>query len=281
MNAIWRWLTTGENATAVSALAAIAGVLIGIAAVIVAAVYAGLTRRLARASRRQADLTNAIARETQRQADVGRQIFEAAHRPYIEVTLEDAFFVRADHYRAQFEMTNHGMLPAVGITWTVTISHEGQQIATEGSTAMRVLFPGGARVFVVDTGQENGAIEPSPGLTTIAVKVQYRGISGREYATRATLEGKFLTSLRDAGRRSTVASRQSGDRLAGGLALQQPKFGTIPPVLPFLLPWPRQALLIRGILAIRWDDKTWPPAKAELRRALELCRQLARAAWWN
>jgi len=40
----------------------------------------------------------------------------------------------------------------------------------------------------------------------------------------------------------------------------------------FLLPWPRLALLIPGILAIRWDDKTWPPAKAELRRALELRR---------
>jgi hypothetical protein len=41
-------------------------------------------------------------------------------------------------------------------------------------------------------------------------------------------------------------------------------------VLPFLLPWPRLALLIRGLIAIRWDDKTWPPAKAELRRALEV-----------
>lgn len=188
---LWRWLTAGSNATAVSALAAVAGVLVGIALVIVAAVYARLTRRLARAARRQADLTNAIAQETQRQADVGRQIFEAAHRPYIEVTLEDAFFVRGDLYRARFEMTNHGALPAVGITWTVTISHEGQEIATEGSTAMRVLFPGGARVFVVDTGPETEEIEPPPGLTTIAVEVQYGGVSGRTYATRATLEGRF------------------------------------------------------------------------------------------
>jgi hypothetical protein len=52
-------------------------------------------------------------------------------------------------------------------------------------------------------------------------------------------------------------------------------------VFPFLLPWPRLALLIRDILSTRWDDKTWPPAKAELRRALELRRRLARVAWWN
>ena len=191
MNAVWRWLISGGNATAVSALVAIAGVLVGIAAVILAVVYARLTHRLTQAVHRLADLTHAIGRETQREADVGRQIFEAAHRPYIEVTLEDAFFVRADLYRARFEMANHGTLPAVGITWTVTISHEGQQIATEGSTAMRVLFPGGTRVFVLDQGLEADTMEPPAGDTAIAVEVQYASASGRAYATRATFEGKY------------------------------------------------------------------------------------------
>jgi len=54
-----------------------------------------------------------------------------------------------------------------------------------------------------------------------------------------------------------------------------------PAVLPFLLPWPRLALLIRRILATQWDPAAWPTAKAELRRALEMRRQLARAPWWN
>src|SRR5262249_6733892 len=58
---------------------------------------------------------------------------------------------------------------------------------------------------------------------------------------------------------------------------QGPRFGSIPPVLPFLLPWPRLALPIRGILETRWDETTWPPAKAELRRALEMRRKLARS----
>jgi hypothetical protein len=48
-----------------------------------------------------------------------------------------------------------------------------------------------------------------------------------------------------------------------------------------LLPWPRVALLIRRILSSQWDEATWPIAKAELRRALALRRQLARAPWWN
>jgi len=52
-------------------------------------------------------------------------------------------------------------------------------------------------------------------------------------------------------------------------------------VLPFLLPWPRLTLLIRGILAADWDDKTWPQRRLNLRRALQMRRQLARAPWWN
>ena len=56
---------------------------------------------------------------------------------------------------------------------------------------------------------------------------------------------------------------------------------TVPLVLAFLLPWPRLTLLIRGILATEWDAETWPVAKAELRRALELRRQLVQSGWWN
>jgi hypothetical protein len=52
-------------------------------------------------------------------------------------------------------------------------------------------------------------------------------------------------------------------------------------MFPFLLPWPRLALLIRSILTTHWDAETWPSAKAELGRALELWRQMRRAAWWN
>jgi hypothetical protein len=35
-------------------------------------------------------------------------------------------------------------------------------------------------------------------------------------------------------------------------------------------------LLIRRILTTQWDAE-----KAELRRALERCRQMTRAGWWN
>jgi hypothetical protein len=43
-----------------------------------------------------------------------------------------------------------------------------------------------------------------------------------------------------------------------------------PEHLPFLLPWPRLALLIRRILSSQWDEATWPFAKHELIKALKL-----------
>jgi hypothetical protein len=75
-------------------------------------------------------------------------------------------------------------------------------------------------------------------------------------------------------RRRSVSNRASVAMPTGADAI------TISPC-PLLLPWPRLALLIRRILTTQWDAATWPTPKAELRRALELRRQMARAGWWN
>jgi len=51
--------------------------------------------------------------------------------------------------------------------------------------------------------------------------------------------------------------------------------------LPFLLPWPRLALLIRDILSSQWDEAMWPISKLELARAMKLRAKLDWADWWN
>src|SRR5262249_54198694 len=51
--------------------------------------------------------------------------------------------------------------------------------------------------------------------------------------------------------------------------------------LPFLLPWPRMTLLICRILSSQWDEATWPIAKHELVRALQLRSALEPAGWWK
>jgi len=46
-------------------------------------------------------------------------------------------------------------------------------------------------------------------------------------------------------------------------------------------PWLRIERLIRSILETRWDNKTWPTAKATLKRAMGERSQTRRAGWWN
>jgi hypothetical protein len=46
-------------------------------------------------------------------------------------------------------------------------------------------------------------------------------------------------------------------------------------------PWLRIQRLIRSILETRWDTKTWPTAKATLKRALEDKKKIRREGWMN
>ena len=39
--------------------------------------------------------------------------------------------------------------------------------------------------------------------------------------------------------------------------------------------------LIRSILETRWDNQTWPTAKATLKRALEEWKKIRRAGWFS
>lgn len=51
--------------------------------------------------------------------------------------------------------------------------------------------------------------------------------------------------------------------------------------LPFLFPWLKVHLLIRSISQHSWPDEQWRIIKPQLRRALEIRRDLRRQAWWN
>jgi len=53
------------------------------------------------------------------------------------------------------------------------------------------------------------------------------------------------------------------------------------PRLPFFLPWVKVHILIRSITNRIWPEEQWRIIKPELRRALEMRRDLSRAPWWN
>jgi hypothetical protein len=46
-------------------------------------------------------------------------------------------------------------------------------------------------------------------------------------------------------------------------------------------PWLRIERLISSILETRWDNKTWPRAKATLKRALEERKKIRRAGCFS
>ena len=184
---LWTWI--GANSSTLSALITLAGV-------VVAIVYVVLTRRLAAAAvrqaeetHRQADLTDRIAKETARQAQTSQQIFEAAHRAYLEVIVEAAhiFFVDPSFYRVVFDIKNHGPIPAVGISWIVHISRVGAPTFTRESETNRVIFPGEERTIRCEGTGYGAVVEPRDAIE-IDVTVQYRSASGLVYQTQIVLQ---------------------------------------------------------------------------------------------
>jgi len=95
----WRWIQ--EDSSGLQAIFT-AG------AVLVAALYAWLTRQLASQARRQADVT--------------REVFESSHRPWLNIFLKgDAHYTSANHFSATCSVKNYGNVPAVAVTWALRI----------------------------------------------------------------------------------------------------------------------------------------------------------------
>ena len=71
--------------------------------------------------------------------------------------------------------------------------------------------------------------------------------------------------------------------IRGGTAHAHPIDVPYDPVrsLPFLVPSMTVSLLIRAITSRIWPEDDWRMIKPELRRALEIRRDLSRAPWWN
>src|SRR5262245_20393625 len=169
---LWYWIQANSGGLTV---------VVTFLGVLVAGVYAFLTRRLARTAARQVE-------ETGRQADVTQQMFEASHRPYVEIDIERASYVyRDDHFRLRFNLKNHGQVPATLIAWTASITTLGRarilsdRLPDRGDEAICV-FPG--RDTLLDHQQGTGPEQAGPEVE-IHVTVQYSGRAGSAYHTLA------------------------------------------------------------------------------------------------
>ena len=186
LSGAWQWLS--QNKDAIGSLTAIVGVAVAIAAIIVAAIYARLTRRLAEAARNQSALAKELTTETQRQAEVSQRLFEASHRPYLELMLDEAQFGDEEEFIFRFSAKNHGSVPAVQLRWSVVLrDSDGRVVADLTSALTQVVFPGATVDF--EAKRAEGALSSKiPQGLRVEARLDYRGPSEREYSTGFTAE---------------------------------------------------------------------------------------------
>ncbi len=214
LHTLWYYLTSYSNA--LTALAGIVGVVVAFLGVVVAAVYAGLTWRLAKVARTQAEQGKILAESAKRQADaaleqaaashraaqaaaeqahVTRQMFEASHRPYLEVQIEQrSFYLRPDFFGLFLSVKNHGPVPAILLGWRAHIQTAErltvhQQPPTDEGLCV---FPGNTAELSC-TGDGTGRMDEGPHPESdIYVEVPYRGFHREvRHETKIGATGKF------------------------------------------------------------------------------------------
>lgn len=180
MRALWCWLAANSSPLTV---------VLTFLAVVVATVYAALTWRLARAATDQAGASRKAADAAADQALSTRLIFEAAHRPYLQVEMDGvSFFTRPDRFLLWFTAKNHGPLPAILTDYHLTVKVDGRLIVErrrEPTESNRALFAGDDFPFRFEEPPSgvSGLIEQSAGVE-VDFAVGYRGFNNTPYVTR-------------------------------------------------------------------------------------------------
>ena len=131
---------------------------------------------------------------TRRQAALTRRIFEASHRPYLNVLPQDPVFLDR-HIHFVFHLDNRGTVPAIVTGWHVSVRYRGQAVPIEPGESrdvVRVVFPGGGheRLGLVRVVEPNGLRLPGrPGqVLLVEASIAYRGAGDRQFSTRIVME---------------------------------------------------------------------------------------------
>jgi hypothetical protein len=189
----WCWVQ--RNHDVLQTLGAWAGVIVAAAGVVVAIRYVILTRRLAEAAHVQATASRIAAQAGEAQAQSTRLIFEAAHRPYLQVALhgDSSFFFKPDFYRFFYTVKNHGPIPAILADRHLTVRMSGQevlQLPPAAAVATRAIFPGGEIRVEWELFQQGKPQEWPLVPVEVECTVRYRGLSGFTYMTRVVAESR-------------------------------------------------------------------------------------------
>jgi hypothetical protein len=129
--------------------------------------YTWETRRLRLESHDQV----AVSRK---QADIARQMFEATHRPFVEIRFFTAsFFEKPEFHHISYKLINHGHVPAIVSSCQAVVTRNGAPSMQLGRGRM-VLFPSEHRE-VHEHGGETGMIDDDAASVVVTVSVKYTG----------------------------------------------------------------------------------------------------------
>jgi hypothetical protein len=207
---LWYYLTSYSNA--LTALASLLGVVTAFLGVLVAAAYAFLTWRLAQAAKVQAEQATVLVESAKKQADaalvqaeasrkgaeaaveqarVTRKIFEAGHRPYVEVWLDSgSFWTNPEFFRLHVKLKNHGPVPADIIKWQAVFRTGSETVGGFGpEDELLSVFPDREQTLEARVGADAPEGRP-PGPMEIELNVRYRGAHDAEYVTNAIIRGQ-------------------------------------------------------------------------------------------
>jgi hypothetical protein len=192
----WDWVQ--GNHEVLQTLAAWAGILVAVGGVIVAIAYAILTRKLADAANDQASASKAAAEASRRgaeaaaaQARTTQQIFEAAHRPYVEVWLDSgSFWTSPEFFRLYVKLKNHGPVPADIIRWQAVFRIKDEIVGGFGpADELLSVFPDREQTLEGRVGVDAPEGQP-PGPMEVELNIKYRGAHDAEFVTNAIIRGQ-------------------------------------------------------------------------------------------
>jgi multidrug efflux pump subunit AcrA (membrane-fusion protein) len=207
---LWYWIN--DNHEVLQTVGSWVAAAIALAGVIAAFSYVRLTRRLAEqakaagesarvqadaalkqaeASLQGAQASRKGAEAAAEQANITRQIFEAAHRPYLQIEMdrESSFFEDPDFFRLLFTLKNHGPVPAILAERQVTVKEEGQLVAERRpapTDSNRALFAGEEEIAFRFERMRPGSStrdRQRPGIE-VDCTVGYRAPNNIPYVTR-------------------------------------------------------------------------------------------------
>jgi|SRR5438034_6174977 len=172
----------------------IAAIVTALGAAVAAAattVYTIFTRRLWTETHRQAETATHQAEIAERQAITAQQMLDAAHRPWLSISLYADVGTMRDVLNMASVFTNHGNVPATvtkatmkgvweGKTWT-----EGDQLVPSGNPSNLCIFPGQDGELGWGILSPSFAPWPKDGFLRISLEITYRGaFEDRTYQTR-------------------------------------------------------------------------------------------------